>query len=306
MVTDIGGLGDRSFNDSADAGLKDAQRDLGADIEVLQSRSAADYQPNLTALANQNEDLIVAIGFLMAKDVDDVAQRYPKKQFGIIDAVVNQPNVTSVTFREEQGSFLAGAAAALVSKTRSIAFLGGVDSPLLRKFEAGFTAGAHEIDPSVKVATKYIGSFDDAAAGKELAGVLIDQGADVIFVAAGKGGLGAIDQVKSRSGVYLIGVDSNQDALAPGKILTSMVKHVDIAVLQLARTAAAHHAGDGNLVFGLRDGAVGLTDFHYTRNVMTPARRKRLDALKNALETGKIIAPATREELAAFKPLPLP
>jgi basic membrane protein A and related proteins len=128
----------------------------------------------------------------------------------------------------------------------------------------------------------------------------------VIFVAAGKGGLGAIDQVKSRPGVYMIGVDSNQDALAPGKILTSMVKQVDIAVLQLEHAAAAHHAAGGNLVFGLRDNAVGLTDFQYTRNVMTPARLARLDALKKALETGKIVAPATREELATFKPLRLP
>jgi hypothetical protein len=134
----------------------------------------------------------------MAKDLNEVASRFPQRHFAIIDAVVDQPNVASVTFKEEDGSFLAGAAAAMVSKTRQIAFLGGIDIPLLRKFEVGFTAGAREIDPNIKVAVKYVGSFDDAAAGKELSGVLFDQGADIVFVAAGKAGIGAIDQVKTR------------------------------------------------------------------------------------------------------------
>jgi basic membrane protein A len=305
MVTDTGGLGDRSFNDSAAAGLYAAQSSLHADVAILQSKSAADYQPNLTVLANKEYDLIFAIGFLMAKDVNEVASRFPLRHFAIIDAVVDQPNVASVTFKEEDGSFLAGAAAAMASKTHQIAFLGGIDIPLLRKFEVGFTAGAREIDPAIKVAVKYVGSFDDAAAGKELSGVLFDQGADVVFVAAGKAGIGAIEQVKTRPNDFIIGVDSDQDALAPGKVLTSMVKRVDVGVFRLAQETVAQKLPSGHLVLGLKENGVGLTSFKYTRSVMTAARIARIDRLRAAIIAGTITPPATREELALFKPVPV-
>jgi basic membrane protein A len=305
MVTDVGGLGDRSFNDSAYAGLVRAKNDLHAATTVLQSHSAADYQVNMTVLANKEYDEIFAIGFLMAKDVDEVAERYAKRHFSIIDAVVDRPNVTSVTFKEEEGSFLAGALAAMTTKTKTIAFLGGLDIPLLRKFEAGFAAGAREIDPSVKVLVKYVGSFEDVAAGKELAGVQFAQGADIIYVAAGKAGLGAIDQVKRRDGAFVIGVDSNQDGIAPGKILTSMIKRVDIGVFRVSQQAVAHRPRAGHLTLGLKEGGVGLTDFQYTKSVVTPQKIAVLDKLKAAIVAGKLAAPSTREELASFKRVPL-
>jgi len=305
MVTDVGGLGDKSFNDSANAGLKRAEAQLGVQVQVLQSKSAADYQPNLTVLANEKYDEIVAIGFLMNKDLAQVAKTIPARHFAIIDAVVDAPNVASVTFREQDGSFLAGALAALVSKTKRIAFLGGVDIPLLRKFEAGFTAGARQIDPAVKVAVKYAGSFEDVAAGKELAGVLFGDRADVIFVAAGKTGLGAIDEVRSREHVYVIGVDANQDDLAKGKVLTSMVKRVDNAVFRLAQAVVAGKPPTGHLEFGLRDDGVGLTDFAFTKDAIGPTNIAKVAALKAAIVAGKIRPPETREELAAFKPVKL-
>jgi basic membrane protein A len=305
MVTDVGGLGDRSFNDSAYAGLVRAHADLLADTTVLQSRSAADYAINMTVLANKEYDEIFAIGFLMAKDVADVAARYTKRHFAIIDAVVDLPNVTSVTFKEEEGSYLAGALAALTTKTKTIAFLGGIDIPLLRKFEAGFAAGARQIDPSVKVLVKYTGSFDDPAAGKELSGVLYDQGADIVYVAAGKAGLGAIDQAKRRSGVFIIGVDSNQDGMAPGKILTSMIKRVDTGVFRVCQEAVAHRVRSAHLVLGLKEGGVGLTDFHYTRSVVTPAKIAVLAKLRGAIVSGAIVVPSTREGLASYTRLPL-
>jgi basic membrane protein A len=305
MVTDVGGLGDRSFNDSAYAGLVRAKNDLHVATTVVQSRSAADYQINLTVLANKEYDEIFAIGFLMAKDVQEVAERYPKRHFSIIDAVVPEPNVTSVTFKEEEGSFLAGALAAMTTKTKTIAFLGGIDIPLLRKFEAGFAAGAREIDPSVHVLVKYVGSFEDVASGKELAGVQFDQGADIIYVAAGKAGLGAIDQVKRRSNAFIIGVDSDQDAIAPGKILTSMVKRVDIGVFRVSTQAAARRPRPVHLTLGLKEGGVGLTDFTYTKSVVTPQKRAVLDKLRALIVGGTIAAPSTREELASFKRIPL-
>lgn len=305
MVTDIGGLGDKSFNDSADSGLQRAKTKLGAEVETLQSRSAADYQSNLTVLADQDFDEIFAIGVLMQKDVAAVAKNYPKRHFAIVDAVVDQVNVTSLTFREQDGSFLAGALAAMVSKTKHVAFLGGVDIPLLRKFEAGFTAGARQIDPKVVVSTKYVGSFEDVASGKELAGVLFDSGADIVFVAAGKSGLGAIDQVRGRANDFVIGVDADQDALAPGKILTSVVKRVDVAVFETALQAQAQKLPAGPVEFGLRDDGVGLTDFHYTRKLIGDERLARVAALRAAIVAGKIVPPKTREELSSFKPVTL-
>jgi len=305
MVTDVGGLGDKSFNDGAYAGLVAAKKLLGAKVQVLESKSASDYQPNLTVLADQDFDEIFAIGFLMHDDVRYVARNYPKRRFAIIDAVVDEPNVTSVTFREQEGSFLAGALAALVSKTKTIGFLGGVDVPLLRKFEAGYAAGAREIDPHVKVLDKYVGSFEDVASGKELASVLFDGGADVLFVAAGKSGLGAIDETRARPRVYAIGVDSNQDALAPGKILTSVLKRVDVAVFRISQDARSQKLPAGPVEFGLRDGGVALTDFKYTKDVVGTRALARIDALRRAIVEGRIVPPKTREELAAFKPVKL-
>jgi len=305
MVTDTGGLGDRSFNDSAYAGLLKAKQQLGASIEVQQSKSAADYQPNLTVLADGGFDEIFAIGFLMNDDLTEVAKNYPSNHFAIVDAVNGQPNVASVTFREQDGSFLAGALAAMVTKTKSIGFLGGIDSPLLRKFEAGYTAGAREVDPNVKVVVKYVGSFEDVASGKELAAVMYGGGTDIIYVAAGKSGLGAIDETRARPNVYAIGVDSDQDALAPGKILTSMVKHVDVAVFRIAKDVAAGKSPSGAVEFGLKDDGVGLTDFKYTKSIIGPAHIARLAVLRDAIVSGKIVPPQTREELAAFTPVKL-
>lgn len=305
MVTDTGGLGDRSFNDSAYAGLQKAKQQLGASIEVQQSKSAADYQPNLTVLADGGFDEIFAVGFLMNDDLTEVAKNYPSNHFAIVDAVNGQPNVASVTFREQDGSFLAGALAAMVTKTKSIGFLGGIDSPLLRKFEAGYTAGAREVDPNVKVVVKYVGSFEDVASGKELAAVMYGGGTDIIYIAAGKSGLGAIDETRARPNVYAIGVDSDQDALAPGKILTSMVKHVDVAVFRIAKDVAAGKSPSGAVEFGLKDDGVGLTDFKYTKSIIGPAHIAQLAVLRDAIVSGKIVPPQTREELAAFTPVKL-
>jgi basic membrane protein A and related proteins len=296
MVTDVGGLGDRSFNDSAYRGLLRARRRLGAYVQVLQSRSAADYQPNLIALTNLHFGVVYAVGFLMSLDLDQVAKQNPDQRYAIIDAVVDDPNVVSLTFREQDGSFLAGALAAMVSKTHHIAFLGGQDIPLIQKFEAGYTAGAREVDPSIRV---------DVAAGQELANLLFDGGADIIFTAAGKVGLGAIDAVKARTGDYIIGVDSDQDALAPGKVLTSMVKKVDVAVFDVAKSIANGRPMHGHVVFGLKDGAIGLTDFRYTKAAIGAAHLAQLAKIERAIVDGRILPPDSRAALAAFRPVPL-
>ena len=306
MVTDVGGLGDHSFNDSAYRGLLRSRKVLGAYIKVLQSRSAADYQPNLTVLSDAHFGMIYAIGFLMSDDLTQVAQRYPDQHYAIIDAVVDQPNVLSITFKEEDGSFLAGALAAMVSTTHHIAFMGGQDIPLIHKFEAGYIAGAREIDPTIRVDVKYVGSFDDVPSGEEIADIFYNSGADIVYTAAGKAGLGAIDAVRSRPhGNYVIGVDSDQDAIAPGKVLTSMVKHVDVAVFRTAKALRSGNLPTGHLVLGLKDGGVSLTDFRYTRADVSPKMRAVLKRIRAAIVSGRIVPPNTNEALAHWTPAPL-
>jgi basic membrane protein A len=304
MVTDVGGLGDKSFNDSANRGLQIAQKQFGARVTVLQSRAVTDYEPNLSTLAQQGNDLIFAIGFLMHDSLNDVAPRFPKTHFAIVDSVVDQPNVTSITFKEEESSFLAGVIAGLTTKKGTVAFLGGIESPLIEKFQAGFTAGVVSVNPHVAVLVKYTGSFDDVATGKEYASVLYDQGADIIYAAAGKCGLGAIDEARARpAGDYIIGVDSDQDAIAPGKVLTSALKHVDNAVLALAKDAVHGSIPGGTLVFGLKDGGVGLTEMKYSKRLLPKGALQTEMGYEKLIASGKLVVPFTLAQLKVFVPV---
>jgi len=301
MVADLGGLGDHSYNDSAWAGMIDARDRLGARISILQSTTAANYQPSMMVFAADGFDAVFCIGYDEAYDLAEVAARFPASRFAIIDAVVDRPNVTSVTFRSNEASFLAGALAALVSRTRTIGFLGGIDIPIIQEFEAGYRAGARTIDRSVEVLVKFVGDFDDVASGAELAALLFDQNADIVYAAAGKAGLGAMQQVRGRSNVYAIGVDSDQDAIVPGRVLTSVLKRIDVSVFEFARLTIAHRPQPRRLSLGLREGGVGLTDFRYTRNVVTPAIIATLGRLKAGIARGDIVVPRTREQLAGFR-----
>ena len=306
MVTDVGGLGDKSFNDSANRGLQWAKTQLGAQVTVLQSRAVTDYEPNLSTLADQGNQLIFAIGFLMHDSLNDVAARYPNSHFAIIDSVVNQPNVTSITFKEQESSFLAGVIAGLTTKKNTVAFLGGIESPLIEKFQAGFAAGVESVNPRATLLVKYTGSFDDVASGKEYTSVLYDQGADIVYAAAGKCGLGAIDEAQARpAGYFVIGVDSDQDAIAPGKVLTSALKHVDHTVFALASDAAQQSFPPGNLVFGLKEGGVGLTDMKYTRKYLPPGALQTEKAYEKLIIRGKLVVPFTLVQLKAFVPVHL-
>jgi basic membrane protein A len=304
MVADLGGLGDHSYNDAAWAGMIAARDRLGARVSILQSRTSANYQPSMMVYAANGYDQIFCIGYDEAYDLSEVAGRFPDSHFAIIDSVVDRPNVTSVTFRSNEGSFLGGALAAMVSRTRTIGFLGGIDIPIIREFEVGFTAGAREIDPSITVLTKFVGDFDDVPTGAELSSLLFAQNADIVFAAAGKAGLGTMQQVRGRSNVYAIGVDSDQDALVPGKVLTSVLKRVDVSVFRIAELAVAHRPRPHILSLGLREDGVGLTTFRYTRSIVTPAMVATLDHLKRAVVSGRIVVPETREQLAAFRPIP--
>jgi basic membrane protein A len=305
MVADLGGLGDHSYNDSAWLGMQRARDRFGLRISILQSRTSGNYQPAMMVYAAGGFDEVFCIGYDEAYDLSEVAQRFPDGHFAIIDAQVDAPNVTSVLFRSHEASFLAGALAALVSRTRTIGFLGGVDVPIIRAFECGYRAGARQVDPAVDVLVKYVGDFDDVPSGAELSSLMYDGHADVVFAAAGRAGLGMMQQVRGRSGVYAIGVDADQDALVPGKVLTSVLKRIDVSVYRIAALAAAHRARPHVLSLGLREDGVGLTDFTYTRDVVTPPIAAQLARLRAAIVDGRIVVPTTREALAAFHPVAL-
>jgi len=301
LVVGNGGFGDHSFNDGARRGVELAQRDLGFRSMAIASTCVADYQPNMMELASRAFDIVMTVGYDLAFDLTEVAPRFARQRFGIVDAAVDLPNVTSIGFRQEQCSFLAGAVAGMVTRSHVIGFLGGIDIDIMREFEVGFHAGARAVNPAVQLLVKYVGDWNDVAGGSELAGVMFNDGADIVYACAGKAGFGAINQVRSRPNAYMIGVDSDQDGIVPGKILTSAMKRVDIGMLRICQTIAADRPLPHTVELGLKEGGVSLTDFRYTRDRVTPAMRRRLDAFTSAIIAGDIIVPKTREQLAVWR-----
>lgn len=238
IVFDVGGLGDQSFNDAAYVGLMRLKDELGAEVRYVESRTPSDYEPNLSMLAREGYDAIWAIGFLLEDAVRKIAVQYPETKFGIIDAGFDQevhdtelPNVLGVLFKEHEGSFLVGVLAAATTESKIVGFVGGIHLPVIERFEAGFKAGVWSVDPSIKILTNYTGAFDDPAKGKAVTDSMIRQRADVIFHAAGATGLGMIEAAEEQ-GIWGIGVDSDQNHIAPNAVLNSMIKRVDNGVFE--------------------------------------------------------------------------
>ena len=275
MVTDIGGLGDRSFNDSANAGLERATSELGSSSNVLESGAPTDYVNNLTQLAQNGFSPIFAVGFLMTDALNEVAPQFPDLSFAIVDSVVEQPNVANITFREEEGSYLAGVVAGLMTQEDTdyttaddqvVGFLGGLEGPLIKKFEAGYIAGVESVCPDCEIASEYIGTtpeaFNDPAAGQEISLQLNDQGADVIYHASGASGAGMFEVATDRQ-FFGIGVDSDQAKLFPdAPVLTSVLKRVDNATFQMVEAYANDEFPGGEIQsFGLTEGGISLAPF---------------------------------------------
>lgn len=298
MVTDIGGLGDQSFNDAAYRGLQRAQKELGVEITVVESKKMDDYEANLRTLAEQKYDLIWAIGFLMTDAVNNVAAQYPNSKFGIVDSVVDRPNVLSVTFKEEEGSFLQGVVAGLMTKTNKIGFIGGMEFPLIIKFESGFIAGVKAVNPKAQVLVGYTGKFDDPGKGKELALTQYSQGVDIIYHASGACGIGVIEAAKEKKKLA-IGVDSDQSHLAPANVVTSMIKRVDEGVFQGSKAMVEGKFKGGHVVMGLKENGVGTA---YSPGVKVPATVvNKVKEFEEKIRSGKLKVPATREEVKSFK-----
>ncbi|MHB8418943.1 MAG: BMP family lipoprotein [Myxococcales bacterium] len=266
---------------------------------VLQARAQEDYRPDLERLAQRQVALAIGVGFMLADAVAAEAKAHPAQRYLLIDSPildgsgrpVTLPNVESVTFREQEGSFLAGALAGLATRSGQVAFVGGMQVPLIQRFEAGFRAGLAAVNPTAaaRLAVQYTGSFDDSSAGKRVAQSLYASGVDVLFQAAGADGLGAIEAARE-AGRFVIGVDSDQAHLAPASVLTSMVKHVDYAVYLAARELEAGTFTPGNRELGLAEGGVGLAPVRVDFPGKAAALA-RVEALRQAIVAGTIQVP---------------
>lgn len=304
MVTDLTGLSGHGFNDIAWEGFKKAQSSLGVDVTLVESREQADYEVNLKKLASERHNVVVGVGFLLTDAIVKAASEFPGTKFALIDSVPDTipGNLRCYVFREEEGSFLVGFLAGKMTKTGKVGFVGGMDSPLIRKFEAGFRAGVMTANPKVKVSAAYVGSFTDPAKGKQIADMMYNSGADIVYQAAGESGLGVIDAVKARTdGSYAVGVDMDQDSLAPGKVLTSMVKRVDTACFAAIEDTVRGRFTSGVVSLGIKEGGIGLSEMRYTKSKVPAQVMAELEKYSNALRDGKFKVPTSLDELAKFK-----
>ena len=246
IVFDMGGKFDKSFNEAAYNGAEQFRKESGIAYREFEVTNEAQREQALRNMARRGSQIVVGIGFAQASGIEKVAKEFPALKFAIIDAVVNVPNVQSIVFKEHEGSFLVGMAAAMASKTGKVGFVGGMDIPLIRKFALGYEEGAKYVNKGVEVFQNMTGTtpaaWNDPTRGGELARSQFDRGADVVYAAAGATGLGVLQAAKDK-GKLAIGVDSNQNHIHPGVVLTSMIKRVDLAVYQAMKTAQATGAG---------------------------------------------------------------
>jgi basic membrane protein A len=298
IVFDIGGKDDRSFNAAAWEGVQRAARDLPIVLRDIEPGTPNAIEPAMRAFAERHFDLIIGVGFAQAPIMEHVAKDYPHIQFAIIDGVSELPNVASLIFKEQEGSYLVGILAAKASKTGTIGFLGGMDIGLIHRFAKGYEEGAKSVNPNIQVIANYVGVTDSAwnnpGKGKELSLAQIGKGADVIFTAAGNSGLGAFDAVEQqgkqngRATHFVIGVDSNQNMVKPGFVLTSMVKRVDNAVYDIVTDVVNHRFSPGIHVFGLDKDGVGYAMDENNENLVTPESRQLAEEAKKKIIAGEI------------------
>jgi basic membrane protein A len=307
VVFDVGGRGDKSFNDGAYLGAERAEKSLGARVRFIEPGEGSDREAGLRLLAAEGMDLVIGVGFIFTDDLTQLAKEYPNVKFAGVDYALQvdkngnvippPPNLAALKFREEQGSFLVGALAALVGRSKRVGFVGGMDIPLIHKFEAGYRAGVKYVCPDCTVIAQYAGvtpeAFRNPGRGKELALSQYQSGVNIIFHASGSTGLGVFEAAR-QTGKLAIGVDADQYAEAPGHVLTSMVKGVDAAVYDvIARVKAGTFRG-GVYQFGLAEHGVGYVYDEHNRALIPDSVRARLEQLKADIIAGKIQVPTER------------
>jgi basic membrane protein A and related proteins len=299
LVFDVGGRGDKSFNDAAFLGVSRAERELGAEASYLEPSSTEDREAALRLFAARGFDLVIGVGFIFSSDIDEVARAYPNVRFAGVDYAPGPrgipPNVAALAFREEEGSFLVGAAAGLLTKTRHVGFVGGMSGPLIKKFEVGYAAGVAAACPSCVVHAAYAGTTPDAyrdpAKGKALANAQIAAGSDVIYHASGSTGHGVFEAAADAR-CLAIGVDADQHDEMPGTVVTSMIKRADVAVFDTVRDVIEGRFSAGMHVFGLKEGGVDYVKEGPHANGLPEDVRRRIEELRADVTSGRITVPS--------------
>jgi basic membrane protein A len=286
IIYDLGGKFDKSFNEAAYKGMEQWKKESGKKYLEFEVTNESQREQSVRRMAEKGASPIISVGFSQASAVEKVAKEFPKLNFVIVDMVVDLPNVQSVVFKEQEGSFLVGTMAALASKSGKVGFVGGMDIPLIRKFECGYEQGAKFANPKAEVFQNMTGTtgaaWNDPARGGELAKAQFAKGADVVFAAAGGTGTGVYQAAKD-SGKLAIGVDSNQNHLQPGTMLTSMLKRVDVAVYNVSKTFKP-----GITVLGLKEGGVDYAMDENNAKLVTADMKKKVEAAKADIISGKI------------------
>lgn len=273
LALDKGGRDDKSFNAAAFLGATEAQKKFGIKLKTVESSDDISLEPTLRTFAQKQYPLIIAVGFVQKTAVERVAKQFPKTHFVLIDATTDAPNVRSVVFKEHEGSFLVGALAAMASKSQKMGFVGGMDIPMIRRFQLGFESGVKHINPRATVVTNFIGSSSEAwrnpTKAKELALSQFNKGVDVIFSPAGASGLGVFDAAEQTKNLA-VGCDSNQNWVKPGLILTSMLKKVDVAVFKAIELETQSLFQGGIFDLGLTDNGVDYSLDEFNRSLISP------------------------------------
>lgn len=296
LITDVGGVNDGSFNQSSWEGLQRAMDELGVEANYLESATDADYVPNIETFVDEEYDLIISVGYMLADATRTAAEANPDCNFAIIDdATIDLPNVTCLMFRQEQASYLVGYVAGLMTETNNIGFVLGMSNETMNQFGYGYCAGAIDANPDVKIQQFNANSFADSATGKTNANTAITNGADIVFHAAGATGLGVIEACQE-AGVYAIGVDSDQSSIAPNTIITSAMKRVDNAVFDTVESLIG-----GTLESGIHtyDLSVGGVDIAPTQDLLTDDVIAAVEDVKAKIISGEVVVPQTKDEFEA-------
>ena len=307
IVFDMGGRGDKSFNDGAYLGAERAEKELGIHVRFIEPGEGSDREAGLRLLAAEGMDIVIGVGFIFTDDLTQLAKEYPNTKFAGVDYSVGQDkdgkvipppaNLAALKFREEQGSFLVGAIAALVGRSKKVGFVGGMNFPLIHKFEVGYAAGVKAVCPDCEVLSQYAGvtpeAFRNPGKGKELALSQYQQGVNVIFHASGSTGLGVFEAAR-QTGKLAIGVDADQYNEAPGYVLTSMVKGVDNAVFDTIKRVKESRFKGGIYQYGLAEGGVGYVFDKNNEKLIPPAVRARVESLRQDIIAGRISVPSTK------------
>ncbi|MBL7670719.1 MAG: BMP family ABC transporter substrate-binding protein [Bdellovibrionaceae bacterium] len=294
LVLDKGGRDDKSFNSAAFEGAMKAQKEMGISLKYVEATDLNALENLHRSFARKNFDLIIGIGFAQTDAVKKISAQFPSIKFALVDGEIQAPNVRSLLFEEHEGSFVVGAIAALTSKTGRIGFIGGMDIPLIRRFAMGYQAGIKYINPKATVLENYIGVSGDAwsnpAKAKELGLSQFGQKVDIIFVAAGASNAGVFDAAEEKK-AFAIGVDSNQNWVKPGFILTSMLKRVDVAVFETIKQVQDGHFAGGISRFGLKDKGVDYSLDKYNEKLLKPDVQTKVNEIKKKIVAGEIQVP---------------